>query len=473
VAAFHGATIGSLEAFALPDDQRTPVEVRGIGRVLVADPLAPGTARALLVDQGDSEVSDVEFRDHWLSAVTGLDHSSLAGFSEPARHRLGLAILRVRGLEPQWRRLYGSPHPLVGRLRIVVGDDLRCQAPRVRRPQAGALIDLSQFRQTTEAVTRGLRPAMERFSEAALTPVRALVERIKEMLRPTLDAIRGVTDRFVRTPVFKNSLRVVDAYQRRIGEAARPMEALFRSRDETIRRFLDRTTAPWPEQAAGAAVPGAALELPDAATLATYYGQERADPTWRNSEIGWLLTAVPLSIGAVVHERFGISPVAGLAWLAERFARREMRRRLQRVLDDLRCSASLRQRLRDGADLFFDEHYHSADTLLTAGLDGLLFEVAEQQGRLGAGHRLITDGKAHGGRIKTASDSRLLNALGFSPSQQNYLAQYSIGQSGNPPRHGADAAVGSREHAAGALLGIVGVLAHSAHDQRAIVGLLR
>lgn len=453
-----------MEALALPDDDRTPIDVRGVGRVLVRDPLSPAEARALLVDH-DSDLGDTQFRDRWLAAATNLDQGALAGLSDAARHRLAVAILRVRGLGRRWQRLYGSPPPPARRLRIVVGDDLRRQAATGRAPAGGALIDLAQFQKSTQALTRGVRPALERLT-AVLAPFQAIMERIKEALRPALETFRRTTDRLVRAPAFKQSLRFVDAYQRRISEAARPMEALFRSRDEIVRHFGDHATVA-PQRSEEV------LELPDAATLAVFYGQERADPGWRASEVGWLLAAVPLSIGAVIHERFGVSPSAGLAWMAERFARREMRRRILGAFDSLQCTNSLHQRLHDGADHFFDGHYHSADSLLTVGLDGLLFELGEQRGVLSVGHKLITDGKTRGARINTGSNGRLLHALGFNPSQKDYLARLSLGQAGNPPRHGHDAKVGSREHAAAALLGILMILAHVERDQRRIVGLLR
>jgi hypothetical protein len=454
-----------VEALALPDDDRTPVEVRGVGRVLVRDPLSPVVARALLVDH-NSDLDDIQFRDRWLAAATDFDQDALSGLSDAARHRLAVAILRVRGLGHQWRRLYGSPHPPARRLRIVVGDDLGRQAGTGRAPAGGAVIDLAQFRRSTQALTRSVRPALERLTEVVVAPFRAILERIMEALRPALETFRRKTDQLVRAPAFKQSLRLVDTYQRRISEAIRPMEALFRSRDEIVRHFGNGATAA-PQR------PEEVLELPDATTLAVFYGQERADPEWRVSEVGWLLAAVPLSIGAVIHERFGVSPIAGLAWMAERFARREMRCRILGAFDSLQCSDSLHQRLHDGADHFFDEHYHSADSLLTVGLDGLLFELGEQRGVLSTGHKLITGGKARGARITSGSNGRLLHALGFNPSQKDYLAHLSLGRAGNPPRHGHDAEFGSREHAAAALLGILMVLAHVERDQRRIVGLLR
>lgn len=451
-----------MEALALRDDDRTPIEVRAVGRVLVADPLAPAAARALLAHHADPEVSDVEFRDRWLVVVTDMEDGALAQLGEAARHRLALGVLRVRGFDSCWRRLYGSPQSPAERLRAVVGDDLRRQAAPGRAPAVAVVTDLAPVRQASEALTRGAHTVVERINEAIAAPMRAIVERITEALAPALNTARLATDRLVRAPAFKQSLRFIDAYQRQVGEALRPMEALLRSRESAMSHFLHAPR-----------LPEEATELPDATSLAAFYGQERGDPAWRTSEIGWLLAAVPLSIGAVVHERFGISPVTGLGWLAERFARHEMRRRLLRALDSLKCSDSLRQRLHDGADLFFRARYHSADSLLTAGLEGLLFELGEQQGKLTANHRLISDGKARGSKIKTAADGKLLDALWFNPSQKDYLAHYSIGQAGNPPRHGANAKFGSREHAAGTLLGIILVLAHAESDRRAIVGLLR
>jgi hypothetical protein len=467
----------NLDCMTLRAQSPQSIALRGVGTVALAR-ISEANRRLLLDSAEPAEV----LRDRWLVACTDLSEPALTRLSETARHRLGLALLRSLDLEKHWKRGYGSSEPAPERMWKLVAAHLATQEPPSTTPKShpgsftttpGSLAPIIAP-ELAASVRRSLAQAGAQVRESARRNLQLPIERATNLVRPALTKVveqiarfvRSLTDtvgRSIRSSAFRESMRVVRTQQQRVEQTiAEPLSALIRA--GRIYAGQERPRTP-PDIVVGEA----ALALPDDASLATFYA-DRGDPSWRVGELGWLLAALPLSIGGVLHKHFGVSLPAGLGFVAERFARREMRRHLRRAITELNCSESLRQRLTDGVGLFLDERYHSADTLLSASLDGLLFETGRARGLLTPGNKLIEDGKTKG-KIKTGSDGRLLHALELDPSKQAFLSGVSAGKPGNRPRHGADAEVGSREHAAAALLGVLLLLSEQG-DKRAVARVL-
>jgi hypothetical protein len=203
-----------------------------------------------------------------------------------------------------------------------------------------------------------------------------------------------------------------------------------------------------------------------------FFGQERHDPGWKQGYIGWLLRLVPLPLGAAVHDHFRESVETGLSWLAERFIRHELRRVVTPAIASLPCSEGVQERLQDGVDAFARARWSTASTLLTTGLEGLLFDLAIGRSVLTRQNKVIRPGRPPGNTVKTASDSRVLAGLGFDQSQQLYLSGLSLGKGGRKPRHGQDPEVGPERQAAAALLGLILVAIHLDIEQRALARVL-
>jgi hypothetical protein len=158
------------------------------------------------------------------------------------------------------------------------------------------------------------------------------------------------------------------------------------------------------------------------------------------------------------------SSEAALAWLAERLLRRELRRLLEPALREVDCEAETREVLLAGVDHYLRREWAPADTLLTAGLDGLLLHLAYQRNVITEGRRLSGENGRPGSRMTTAGNTVLLSRMGFDGSQIAYLTGLSLGPTGNAPRHGARSPIGSDVHAAGSLLGLLLVLAWASEE---------
>ncbi len=433
---------------------------------------APSDAKRADLLSGSAPAA--ERRDHWIVASTDLDADRVAALTEAARHRVALALLRWEGVERKWKRGYGSSEPAAERMWTLVAAHLRDSPgppPAVldldldlTAPASEALHELARSARETLAAPleraamlarESIAAPLQRAVEIVRQPMQDFTERIAQMVRSIADSFSNA----VRSSALRESVRMLRSQQMRVEhEVGKPLVALLRA--HRVHVGQERPGRP-PDIIVGDEAP----TPPDEATLAAYYAGDRGDSNWRMREVGWLLVALPLSVGGALHKHFGVSVPAGLGFVAERFARHEMSKHLQEAINDLACSESLRQRLGDGVTSFMQGRYHSADTLLSAGLDGLLFQTARSRGLLSPGDKLLKGGKATGGKIKTGSDGRLLNALKLEHSKQAFLTEVSAGKPGNRPRHGEDADVGSREHAAAALLGVLLLLAEQGNSR--------
>lgn len=249
-----------------------------------------------------------------------------------------------------------------------------------------------------------------------------------------------------------------------LGRADGPLANLlrvYRERGNALDRLPHRSpAAPDAKQD-----PVSEIVLPDDGTLVAFFGEERGDAAWRRGPLGWLLRAVPLPLGAAIHDRLQESSEAALAWMAERLLRRELRRVLEPALTSVQCEQATRDVLLAGVDHYLRREWAPADTLLTAGLDGLLLDLAFQRGVVTEARRLRREDGRPGAQMNTAGNTKLLTQMGFDGSQIAYLTGLSLGPTGNPPRHGSMSPIGSDVHAAGSLLGLLLVLGWAGQER--------
>lgn len=451
------------------DDNVDVVTVPGIGIVAIRRRLPREQARALVKVGMLSETSREAFRDRVLEAA--VDGVRVARLSEASRHRLTLAVLRTWGLWPQWRRLYGSRIALADRVRDVLLRALREQT----RPQSLADVEgdlraltavrvLPALQAVQSLQTRFLEPmrAIQRTIQTLTAPLMSAMQRIGEWLSSITRPIRAHVDALVRTPLVREASAVLNR-RLDVGRTSGPVAALLRlHRDQHVTALAEmaRQAATLPPQPSTTE-----LVLPDDGTLVSFFVEERGDPSWRKGPLGWLLRVVPLPLGASVHELLQESREAALAWLAERLLRRELRRLVETGLSAVPCEQATRDVLLAGVEHYLRREWAPADTLLTAGLDGLLLGLAVRQGVITEGRRLRKGNGRPGRQFSTAGDTKLLTEMGFDASQIAYLTGLSLGPTGNPPRHGAASPIGSDIHAAGSLLGLVLVLAWASQEK--------
>lgn len=452
------------------DDDVDVVTVPGIGIVAIRRRLPREQARALVKVGMLSETSSEAFRDRLLEATA--EAAQVARLSEASRHRLALAVLRTWGLWPQWRRLYGSRITLADRMRDVLLRALREQTRSQSLADVqGGLPALTAVRvlpalQAVQSVqTRFVEPmrAVQRTIQTLTAPLMSAMQRIREWLDSIMRPVRAHVDAFARAPLVREASAVLNR-RLDVGRTSGPVAALLRlHRDQQVAALaeLARQAATLPPQPSTTTE----LVLPDDGALVTFFVEERGDPSWRKGPLGWLLRVVPLPLGASVHELLQESREAALAWLAERLLRRELRRLVETGLSAVPCEQATRDVLLAGVEHYLRREWAPADTLLTAGLDGLLLRLAVGQGVITEGRRLRTGNGKPGRQFSTAGDTKLLTEMGFDASQIAYLTGLSLGPTGNPPRHGAASPIGSDIHAAGSLLGLLLVLAWASQEK--------
>lgn len=444
-------------------DNWADVAVPGLGEVHVRR-LTREEARTLVKLGMDTNVDDALFRDRVLAHATSLSPDGLTVVSLTGRHRAALAVLRVWGLETRWRRLYGSELSLDRRMRHLLISEVREQA------RARTVTDLQDDLNSWAAVSLlPVTSAVGQMAERALAPSHEVQRRIERIVEPLLQVqqrlghwlegllgpVREAINRFVRRPAVLQAARRLSDQARR-GVANGPIGMLLRTHLQTSNGALRRPLEAPPAIDESRVVD---IVIPDDGDLVALFAEQRGDRKWRQSSVGWLLQAVPLPLGGLIHEQFSESAEAGLAWLAERLLRRELRRALSPALAGVGCDPATIDVLLSGVDHYLRREWAPADTLLTAGLDGLLFEIAVQRRVLTEGHKLRRPNGRIGGHVSTAGRSDVLAAMGFDGSQITYLTNLSLGPTGNPPRHGSSSPLGSDVHAAGSLLGLLLVLA--------------
>jgi len=430
----------------------------------------------------DPDVVDAAFRDEVLLVSTSLTVTDLSTLSESGRHRCALRLLRSWGLWRPWRALYGSELDLLGRLRRVLATGLRRQAhPRNATELVASIVEgpaaatVARIHQQGEVLTRRLQAPLDRIANTVarlFAPFQRLGQRIGDALRPLTDGLSRKLDQVVRLPALRGAAQFLQGRQFSGLDVQRPIDILLRTQEQRLRSLFVRpeigrqgevvegTTS---EKADEPAVESL-VEVPDAETLAIFFAQERGDPNWHRGPFGWLLSHIPLSIGGSLHGRIADSSEEALAWMAERFLRHEIRRTLHEAVAALPCRDDIRERLVDGIDAYTKSRFSTADTLLTTGLEGVLFDLAVANEVLTEGHRVIRTGKKPGNKVSTASDSRVLSGLGFDLSQQAYLSGLPLGKKGHPARHGQDPEMGAYNHGAAAILGLILVMTHIGGD---------
>src|SRR5688572_4203371 len=87
------------------------------------------------------KTGDERVRDQVLLVVTTLSSARLATLSDAARHRAALAVLRVWGMEREWRAMYGSPKSVGYRMRRLLLVGVRRRLSGTSRSATGGSLD--------------------------------------------------------------------------------------------------------------------------------------------------------------------------------------------------------------------------------------------------------------------------------------------------------------------------------------------
>ncbi len=306
------------------------------------------------------------------------------------------------------------------------------------------------------AVRFDVAPAIRRVMDQFIEPFASLGKRISEWINSIVAPMRQMVKDVIRSPLMRGASELLNKQALGLKKLHGPAGLLIQTHQ---RRMAEAFKAPIQDLDPVAAPPAdKQIVLPDEATLTAFFVEERGDNKWRKGAVGWLLRAVPLSVGAHIHERFLDSSVVALEWLAERLVSRELRRMLVPALGSANCDVTTKAVLLAGVDHYMSREWEAADTLLTAGLDGLVLDLAVQRGVITEGHKVKKPNGKSGRGISTGGDTLVLARLGLDASQISYLTTLSLGQTGNPPRHGAASPLGSDVHAAGSLLGVILIL---------------
>ena len=405
----------------------------------------------------DADIPAAAFRDEVLRSVTSISVRTLLAMPAERRHRCALAVLREWGLAARWRATYGRRDPIEHRLREVLLVGLREHDPPARLlvPRSSSIGDVVAFDparavRTLSRIIEGPTRAIQR----ALAPLADAARRASDWLAAVLAPIRRAMDDLVKRPLVRSAADLLSSRAAAPADGRSPMELLLGlHRKATVARSPNNETA---RNEDTSVEPN--LVIPDEASLIDFYARELGDPRWQRGPAAWLLRALPVSLGARVHEMFLVSSEAALAWLAERLLRRELKRALEPALEQSGCAPTTRSVLLAGIEHYMREEWDEADTLLTAGLDGLVLELAVRREVLTPSHKLRRAGSRPGRRVTTGGDSAVLAQMGFDSSQIQYLTSLSLGPTGNAPRHGQESPLGSSIHAAGSLLGLLLVL---------------